>query len=126
MTKLLYGEITDKILSAFYEVYNVLGHGFLEKVYQNALFFELQNRDLFVEAQKKINVTYKNKVVGEFFTDRFINEVVVVEIKANDYLLPENEYQLLNYLKATNIEVGLLINFGRKAEFKRIVYSNYC
>ncbi len=90
MTKLLHGEITDKILSAYYEVYNILGPGFLEKVYQNALFFELQNRGLFVEAQKKINVTYKNKIVGEFFTDIFVNELVVVEIKATDYLMPEN------------------------------------
>ncbi len=124
MTKLLHKEITDLILKAYYEVYNELGHGFLEKVYQNAMFFELQNKLLKVEAQKKIIVFYKNKIVGEFFSDNYVNDSVIVEIKATSYLIEENEFQLMNYLRATDVEVGLLLNFGKTAEFKRIVYTN--
>ncbi len=124
MTELLHKDITNLILKAYYEVFNELGHGFLEKVYQNAMFYELQSKGLKVEAQGKIIVYYKNKIVGEFFTDIFVNDAVIVEIKATSYLIEENEYQLMNYLRATNVEVGLLLNFGKEAEFKRIVYSN--
>lgn len=117
-------DITEKIIQAFFKVYNNLGYGFSEKVYQNALVLELTELGLQVEPQKKIVVYYEKQVVGEYFADIVVNDVVIVELKATRQLLREHEAQLLNYLKATTIEVGLLFNFGPKAEFKRKVYDN--
>lgn len=119
-----HSEITEKIISAFYKVYNTLGYGFLEKVYENAIFIELQSLGLQVEKQKKIKVFYENKIVGEYFADLAVNEFVIVELKACETLCEEHEFQLINYLKATDIEVGLLLNFGKKPEVKRKVFSN--
>ena len=116
-------EVTDKIIKAFYIVYNTLGYGFLERVYENALFIELEERGLLVEKQKKIKVYYEEKEVGEYYADLIINDCVIIELKAAESLLEEHEYQLINYLKATNIEVGLLLNFGKKPELKRKVFS---
>ncbi len=116
-------EVTDKILKAFYIVYNTLGYGFLERVYENALFIELEERGLLVEKQKKIKVYYEEKEVGEYYADLIINDCVIIELKAAESLLEEHEYQLINYLKATEIEVGLLLNFGKKPELKRKVFS---
>jgi GxxExxY protein len=124
MSDILHKEITDVILKSYYEVYNELGYGFLEKVYQNSMFIELKNRGLQVEAQKKIQVTYKGVKVGEYIADLVINNKVIVELKAAEMLLKENELQLLNYLKATEIEVGLLLNFGTKPEFRRKLFTN--
>jgi len=117
-------EITEKIIQAFYKVYNTLGHGFLEKVYENAMFIELAETNMLVERQKKIKVYYEATEVGEYFADLMVEESVIVELKAAKALLEEHEFQLLNYLKATEIEVGLLLNFGKKPEFKRKVFSN--
>ena len=117
-------EITEKIIQAFYKVYNTLGHGFLEKVYENAVFIELAETNMLVERQKKIKVYYEATEVGEYFADLMVEESVIVELKAAKALLEEHEFQLLNYLKATEIEVGLLLNFGKKPEFKRKVFSN--
>jgi len=117
-------DITEKIIQAFFKVYNNLGYGFSEKVYQNALVLELTELGLQVEPQKKIVVYYEKQVVGEYFADIVVNDVVIVELKATRQLLREHEAQLLNYLKATTIEVGLLFNLGPKAEFKRKVYDN--
>ena len=117
-------EITDIILKSFYEVYNELGDGFLESVYENALYIVLNGYGLCVERQKDISVFFRGKVIGDFKADLIANEKVIVELKAVRALAPAHEAQLINYLKATNIEVGLLLNFGRKPEFKRFVYDN--
>ncbi len=119
-----HSEITEKIIQAFYKVYNVLGHGFLEKVNENAMFIELAETNRLVERQKKIKVYYEKAEVGEYFADLIVEESVIVELKAAIGLVEEHEFQLLNYLKATEIEVGLLLNFGKKPEFKRKVFSN--
>ena len=120
---LLHKEITDIILNSFYEVYNTLGYGFLEKVYENALLVELRKRGLNCFSQHRINVNYKEETVGVYFADIIVENKVIIEVKAS--MLRENfEYQLLNYLKATNIEVGLLLGFGKEPEFLRKIYSN--
>ncbi len=119
-----HSELTEKIIKAFFKVYNTLGFGFLEKVYENALFIELVAMGLFVEKQKAIKVHYEGKQVGEYYADLIVNECVIVELKAAESLCEEHEYQLINYLKATEIEVGLLLNFGKKPEFKRRVFTN--
>jgi GxxExxY protein len=117
-------ELTRKIIGAFYKVYNTLGYGFSEKVYENALIIELQKLGLEVEAQKPIAVYYDDQVVGQFYADLVVNGRVILELKSVENLLPEHEAQLLNYLKATLIEVGLLLNFGPEATFKRRAYDN--
>ena len=122
--KLLHKELTQDIIKTFYDVYNELGWGFLEKVYQNALFLELKSRGFKVEAQKQIKVFYKNQFVGEYYEDIVVNDKIILELKAAETLIEVYEWQLLNYLKATNIEVGLLLNFGNKPQFKRKVYDN--
>lgn len=119
-----YSEITEQIIEAFYKVYNTLGYGFLEKVYENALFIDLVAMGLFVEKQKQIKVYYKDKEVGEYFADLVVDRCVIVELKTAETLCKEHELQLINYLKATEIEVGLLLNYGKKPEFKRKVFSN--
>ena len=122
--ELLHKEITDKILKSFYTVYNVLGYGFLEKVYGNALYIELAKMGLKVIKQHPIKVQYDEQQVGEYFADLIVEDLVIVELKAAEGIVEEHEHQLLNYLKATTIEVGLLLNFGRKPQFKRKVFQN--
>ena len=117
-------ELTDQIIQAFYDVYNELGYGFLENVYQNALYFELQNRGLQVEAQKAINVYYQDQLVGKYKADLIVNDLVILELKAADALIEEHENQLINYLRATDKEVGLLLNFGTKPEIRRKIFDN--
>ncbi len=117
-------EITDKILKSFYEVYNELGDGFLESVYENALYVVLSGHGLSVERQKDISVFFRNDIVGVFKADLIVNEKVIIELKAVRSIDPAHEAQLINYLKATNLEVGLLLNFGRIPEFKRFVFDN--
>lgn len=117
-------EITDLILKAFYKVYNDLGFGFLEKVYQNAMFLELCKSAHKIEAQKKIKVRYQGVVVGEYYADLIVDGKVIVELKAAEGLVHEHEIQLINYLKATDLEVGLLLNFGKKPQFKRKYFTN--
>lgn len=117
-------EVTDKIISAFYTVYNTLGFGFLEKVYENALFVELKKIGLKVDRQRSIKVYYDKLEIGEYFADIVINDCVILELKAIDCLCDEHSYQLINYLKATNIEVGLLLNFGKSPQIKRKIFDN--
>lgn len=126
MTKesIQYPEITEAIIRAFYKVYNTLGYGFLEKVYENAMMIELGEIGLLVESQKRIIVYYEGEIVGNYCADLVINNVVILELKAAQSLCLEHEYQLINYLKATDIEVGLLLNFGKSPMFKRKVFSN--
>ncbi|MDP3683901.1 MAG: GxxExxY protein [Ignavibacteria bacterium] len=122
-TNFLYSEITDLILKAFFKVYNKLGYGFLEKVYENAMMIELDRLGLRCEKQKKIDVYYDEFLIGEYFADILVNEVVVVELKASETLIPEHEAQLVNYLRGTDLEVGLLLNFGKEPQFKRKVLT---
>ncbi len=122
--ELLHQELTSKIINAFYKVYNELGYGFLEKVYENALFIELTSQGLWVKKQQRIRVYYQEIEVGEYFADLLVEEKVIVELKAAESLADEHERQLLNYLKATDKEVGLLLNFGKKPQFKRKVFQN--
>ena len=117
-------DLTELIIKAFYTVYNTLGYGFLEKVYENALAIELRRLGLKVEQQARIAVYYAGQVVGEYFADLLINDTIIVELKAARALAPEHEAQLLNYLKATSYEVGLLLNFGPEPQIKRKVYDN--
>ncbi|HPK04368.1 MAG TPA: GxxExxY protein [Bacteroidales bacterium] len=122
--KYKHADITEKIIQAFYKVYNTLGFGFLEKVYENAMFIELRAMGLLVEKQRRVRVFYKGQEVGDYFADLIVNEKVIIELKASEALCEEHEYQLINYLKATEIEVGLLLNFGKKPDFKRKIFSN--
>lgn len=117
-------ELTDKIIKANYKVYNTLGYGFLEKVYENAMFIELKKMNLFVQKQKNISVFYESEEVGDYYADLIVDEKVIVELKAAEGLCEEHECQLINYLKATEIEVGLLFNFGKQPELRRKIFSN--
>ncbi len=116
--------ITEKIIRAFFNVYNNLGYGFLEKVYENSMIIELQKLGCIVEKQKNIKVLYDGKIVGEYYVDLLVDDKVMIELKAAENLCREHEAQLLNYLKSTNIEIGLLLNFGKKAEIRRKIYTN--
>ena len=117
-------EITEKIIQAFYKVYNMLGYGFLEKIYLNALYIELIAMGLKVEKEKKILVYYLGTVVGDYQADLIVEDIIVVELKGINTLVEENEHQLVNYLKATTIEIGLLLNFGKKPQIKRKIFDN--
>ncbi len=121
---LKHNEITDKVIRAYYSVYNSLGYGFLEKVYENAMLIELEKMKVFVERQKKIIVYYEEKEIGLYYADLVVEGSVIVELKAAEILCEEHEIQLLNYLKATEIEVGLLLNFGARPHFKRKIFAN--
>jgi len=120
---MLHAETTDKIINSFFKVYNTLGYGFLEKIYENALVIELRRAEFNVLQQQNIKVFYENHVVGDYFTD-IIADQVILEIKASECLRDENKAQLINYLKATDKEVGLLLNFGKTPEFKRVIFTN--
>ncbi len=124
MEKYLHQEVTSKIIAAFYKVYNTLGFGFLEKVYENALKYELEKMKFKVDKQKPITVYYNDLTVGEYFADLIVENKVIIELKAAETLIEEHELQLINYLKATDIEVGLLLNFGKKPEIRRKIFSN--
>lgn len=121
---LKYKELTEKIIKIFYRVYNKLGYGFLEKVYENAMMIEFGKEGIPATSQSPIKVVYEKQIIGEYFADILVEDKVIVEIKASKSLALEHEAQLLNYLKATNIEVGLLLNFGPKPEIKRKVFDN--
>ena len=115
-------EITEAIIGAAFEVHNVLGYGFLEKVYKNAMQEELTRRGCQCETERLLQVHYKGVLVGEYYADLFVDECVVVELKVAKKYCDKDEAQLLNEIKASKIKVGLLINFGRdEVEFKRMV-----
>jgi GxxExxY protein len=118
-------ELTEKVIRSSCKVYNRLGYGFLEKVYANALLVELKKAGINAVAQSPIRVSYEGEVVGEYFADILVDDKVIVEIKAAKHLAPEHEAQLLNYLKATALEVGLLLNFGTEPESRRKLFDNY-
>jgi GxxExxY protein len=118
-----YSEITDKIIRGYYNVYNKLGYGFLEKVYEHAMMLELPKFGLDCKNQVPIKVYYDFKSIGEYFADILVDNLVIVELKAAENLCEEHECQLINYLRATELEVGLLLNFGRTPQFKRKVLT---
>jgi GxxExxY protein len=120
---MLHQELTSEIFNAFYAVYNQLGYGFLEKVYENALAHELDKRGLKVQQQVPIKVTFDRIVVGEYFADLLVDNRVILELKAAETIVDGHKAQLLNYLKATDIEVGLILNFGPKPTFERKVFT---
>jgi len=117
-------ELTAKIIDCAYKVHRELGFGFLESVYQNALVIELTKADLKVEQEKRIQVYYGTQVVGDFVADILVEEKVILELKSVNQVHPAHEAQLINYLKATGMEGGLLINFGEQVEIKRKVLDH--
>jgi GxxExxY protein len=122
--KFKYKELTHLVIKSFYDVYNELGGGFLESVYENAMTLVLQQQGLQVETQKDIAVYFRGATIGNFRADMIVEGKVLLELKAVRCLESVHEAQLLNYLKATAIEVGLLMNCGNKPTFKRLVYNN--
>lgn len=119
MADLLYKELSGKIISAAYKVYNTLGSGFLEKVYENALIHELNKQGIKAESQLPVSVYYEDKIVGEYFADILVENKIIVELKAVTELTKAHEVQLINYLKATDKKLGLLINFGDTITVRR-------
>ena len=117
-------ELTKQIIGIYYNVYNELGYGFLEKVYHNAMTIELKKSGFEIEKKKRINVYYKNDLVGEYFPDIIVNNSIIIELKTVEHLLEVHESQVLNYLKATNCEVGIILNFGKDPQFIRKIFTN--
>jgi len=117
-------ELVDIILHHFYRIYNELGYGFLEKVYKNALYFALIDEGIKCEPEKAIKVYFDGRVVGEYRADILVEDCIILELKACEELNPAHECQLINYLKATNIEIGYLLNFGKKPKFCRKIFTN--
>ncbi len=124
MGELLHEELSSRIIKCFYTVYNTLGYGFLKKVYENALMIELSKNGLKAEKEKYIQVLYDNQSVGEYFADIIVEDTIILELKAAKSVVEEHELQLINYLKTTKIEIGLLLNFGKKPEFKSEIFIN--
>ena len=118
-------KLTERIIKIFYKVYNTLGYGFLEKIYEHAMMIEFRKGNVPAVSQDPIKVLYEDEIIGEYFADILVDRKVIVEIKATKNLIIDHEAQLLNYLKATDIEVGLLLNFGPKPEIRRRVFDNF-
>jgi GxxExxY protein len=122
---LLHEDLTEIIIQCFYKVYNQLGFGFLEKVYENAMLIELKNAGLLTAKQVAIDVYYEEQPVGNYYADLVVEDKIIIELKAGEgVLIEEHELQLVNYLKATNIEVGILLHFGKKPIFRRKIFTN--
>ena len=117
-------ELTGQIIKVFFKVYNTLGYGFIESVYHNAMIIELTNSGFQIESEKPIAVYYNGRVVGTFAADLVVEGKVILELKAKERIVEAHEAQLLNYLRSTEIELGLLLNFGKQPEFKRKYFSN--
>jgi len=124
MNNFKHSDITDQIIKAFFTVYNSLGYGFLEKVYENAMLIELDKIGIEARSQVPVKVLYEGKEVGNYYADLLVEKMVIVELKSSEDLCEEHEAQLLNYLRATDVEVGLLLNFGKTAQIKRKVFNN--
>lgn len=118
-----HSEITEKIIKVFYEVYNELGYGFLEKVYERAMFYALQDAGFNTVSQYPLSVNFREYNVGDYYADLIVENKIIIELKAVEKIIRDHEVQLVNYLKATNIEVGLLLNFGPKPQIKRKIFS---
>ena len=124
MNNFKHSDITDQIIKAFFTVYNSLGYGFLEKVYENAMLIELDKIGIEARSQVPVKVLYEGKEVGNYYADLLVEKMVIVELKSSEDLCEEHEAQLLNYLRATDVAVGLLLNFGKTAQIKRKVFNN--
>ena len=120
---MLYEDITSEIIKIFYKVNNTLGYGFLEKVYENAIILELKKAGIKIKQQENIKVFYEGEEVGNYYADIIVEDKIILELKCCENLRDEHRNQLINYLKATNMEVGLLLNFGKNSEFKRVIFS---
>jgi GxxExxY protein len=120
---LLYADVSEKIIKSFYHVYNTLGCGFLERVYENSLRNALRKNGLEVAQQLPIVVRFEDEVVGDYYADLVIGNVILLEVKAAQAIAKEHEAQLLNYLKATGYQIGMILNFGPKAEFRRLALT---
>jgi len=119
-------ELTESIIQAAFSVHNALGAGFLEKVYENALAIELGKAGLKVAQQAPLQVRYDGSIVGEYYADLIVDDKILLELKAVSHILPAHEVQLVNYLKATGLEIGLLINFAReRVEVRRKICSKF-
>jgi len=121
---LKHGELTDKIIGIFYGVYNELGYGFLESVYEESLLFALRDAGLAADRQVPVPVWFRNHKVGDFRADLLVESTVLLELKSTRVLERAHEAQLLHYLKSTNIEVGMLLNFGARPQFRRLLFDN--
>lgn len=121
---MLHRELTSRIIGCFYEVYNTLGYGFLEKIYENAMMIELGRQGLSCQQQIRIEVLYTGEIIGDYYADILVENAVILELKAAKSIAEEHENQLINYLKATPVEVGLLLNFGAKPEMVRKIFTN--
>lgn len=117
-------KLSNRIMQCYYKVYNTLGYGFLEKVYENALYLELINNGISCKRQCPIKVFYYDNIVGEYYADIVVEDLIILELKAAESIALEHECQLINYLKATEIEVGLLLNFGKEPKFMRKIFTN--
>src|ERR1700724_708242 len=123
-TNFKHSELTDQIIGVFYDVYNELGFGFLESVYRNSLHLALLEKGLIVEPEVSVAVFFRGKTVGDFRADLLVNKSVLLELKTAETILPIHEAQVLNYLRATSLELGLLLNFGPKPQVRRLVLEN--
>jgi GxxExxY protein len=121
---MLFEEKTERIVEAFYKVYNTLGYGFLEKVYHNAMLIELDKMEFDWESEWPVKVFYDGNKVGDYYADILVDKCIILELKAKETLVKDDDYQLINYLKATDIEIGLLLNFGKKPQFVRKIFTN--
>jgi len=122
--ELLHGALTNQIIGAFFDVYNDLGHGYVELVYRRAIVVALRERGVPIEIERALTIHYHGMVVGEYRADLIVDEKVIVECKVASRVAPAHETQLLNYLKATRINVGLILNFGPEATFRRMLMSS--
>lgn len=122
--RFLHSALTDRIIQAFYDVYNELGPGFLESVYEKAFAKALREAGLQVLVQSPIPVWFRGELVGDFRADLVVNDLIIVELKVSQFIEQIHEAQLLNYLKATKYEVGLVLNFGARAQIRRLVFTN--
>lgn len=123
-TELKFAELTEKIIGTFYDVYNELGYGFLESVYEASLVIALRQLGLAIERQVPVPVWFRRHRIGEFRADILVERKVLIEVKSARALDPAHEAQLLHYLKATEIEIGLLVNFGERPQFRRLLFDN--
>ena len=122
--ELLHGEITDGILTCFYRAGNRMGHGFLESVYQNVMYIELTEHGFTVRSKVRLPVRYAGRIVGDFEADLVVDGKVIIEVKAGRAIDSSAVAQTINYLRASDLEVGLVLNFGPKLEFQRVVFES--
>src|SRR5581483_3460303 len=122
--QLKYGELSSSILKIFYEVYNELGHGFLESVYRKSMAIALSDQGISVASEVPVPVFFRERIVGEFRADLLVEDKIILELKSARTLEPSHEAQLLHYLRSTEVELGLLLNFGIRPQFRRLLFDN--